>query len=241
MIPSHELKQNGLLASLSPAACARLLPNLELVPLSAGDGIYESGVHIRYLYFPIDCIVCSIGELASGRALLTSLTGNEGMVGVSYLLGCKDAQARAVTLTGGSAFRIKASLLEKEFDLGEELQGLLLTFTHALLVQTIHIAAGARYFSIEQRLSYLLLMLLDRLPGNALRITHDQVSILLGARRESITTVAQELEKTGAITYRRGHMFITNRQELEIRVCESYGVVNKAYRGLQKSPAPSLL
>ena len=83
-------------------------------------------------------------------------------------------------------------------------------------------------------------MSLDRLPGNELRITQAQVAIFLGVRRESITVVAQKLETTtGAINYRRGHLTVVNRQELENRAGESYAVVSKAYQCLQQYAAPA--
>ena len=223
---------NQILAALSPAAYARLLPDLELVRIPAGEGIYETDIRITHLYFPIDCIVACIGELESGAAFQTSITGNDGIVGISYLLGCENAPARAVAFCGGGAFRIPAHLLKKEFDCGGELQRLLLRFTHALIVQTALIAVGARHHSIEQRLCLFLLMSLDRLHGNELFLTHEQVSIFLGARRESITTAAQKLELTGAIRHRRGHLTVASRQELEHRAGESYAVVSKEYQYL---------
>ena len=75
-------------------------------------------------------------------------------------------------------------------------------------------------------------MSLDRLHGNELVLTHEQVSIFLGARRESITTAAQKLELTGAIRHRRGHLTVANRQEMEYRAGESYAVVSKEYQYL---------
>ena len=90
-------------------------------------------------------------------------------------------------------------------------------------------------------LCYFLLMSLDRLPGNELRITQASVSIFPGVRRESIT-VAQKLETTtGAIRYRRGYLTVVNRQELENRAGESYAVVSEAYQCLQEYAAPRTL
>jgi len=220
-------KQNRILSALSPSVFERLLPDLELVYISAGEGIYGPGIHITYLYFPIDCIAASIGELASGETLRTFITGNEGIVGISYLLGAENAQARMVAISSGTAFRIKASLLKREFAAGGELQLLLLQFTHTLIVQTTLIAMGARHYSIEQQLCIFLLMSLDRLPGNNLCVTHDQASILLGARRESVTLAARKLGITGAINYRRGHLTVVNRRELECRAGESYALLSK--------------
>jgi CRP-like cAMP-binding protein len=239
MAPSHSPKQNRILAALPPADYARLLPHLELVCIPSGEGIYEPGIHITHLYFPIDCIVAWIGELASGAAFQTAIAGNEGMAGLSYLLGCENAHARAVVLSGGSAFRIKASLLKKEFESGGALQRLLLRFARALMVQTTLLAVSARHYSIEQQLCHFLLMCLDRLPGNELSITQQQLSIFLGSRRESITVAAQKLEATCAIHSRRGHLTVVNRQELELLAGESDGVVCKEYQYLQEYEVPS--
>ena len=240
MIPAPLSKQNRILGILPAPVYARLLSDLELVSLSPGQGIYEPDIHITHLYFPIDCIVARLCELKSGAAFQTSVTGNEGMVGISYLLGCEKTHGRAVALSGGSAFRIKAPLLKKEFESGGELQRLLLRFIEALIVQMEHIAVGARHDSIEQRLCYFLLMNLDRLAGNELFITHEQVSIFLGTRRESITQAAQRLAITGAIRYRRGHLRVINRQELENRAGDSYAVVSREYQYLQQSPSSSV-
>jgi CRP-like cAMP-binding protein len=229
MITSHSPKQNRILAVLPPAEYARLFPDLELVNVSTGEGIYEPNIRITHLYFPIDCIIARLYELEDGASAQTSITGNEGMVGISYVLGNESTPARAVALSGGSAFRIKAPLLKKEFECGGNLQRLLLRFTQAMIIQTEQISIGNRHHTIEQRLCLFLLMTLDRMSGNELYITHEQVSIFLGVRRESITIAAQKLEAMGAIQYRRGHLTVVNRQELEELAGENYALVSKEY------------
>jgi CRP-like cAMP-binding protein len=229
MDTSHSPKQNHILGVLPPSDYARLLPDLELVNLPVGKGIYEPHIRITHVYFPIDCIIARLYEQEDGASAQTSVTGNEGMVGISYVLGSESTSARAVALNGGSAFRIKASLLKKEFECGGNLQRLLLRFTQALIIQTEQISIGNRHHTIEQRLCLFLLMSLDRMSGNELYITHEQVSIFLGVRRESITTAAQKLEATGAIQYRRGHLTVVNRRELVELAGEIYALVSKEY------------
>lgn len=107
MTLSHSPKQNRILAVLPPADYARLLPDLELVNIPVGEGIYEPNIRITHLYFPIDCIIARLYELESGASVKTSITGNEGMVGIFYLLGSESTAARAVVLNRGSAFHIK--------------------------------------------------------------------------------------------------------------------------------------
>ncbi|MEP6606850.1 MAG: helix-turn-helix domain-containing protein [Nitrosospira sp.] len=91
----------------------------------------------------------------------------------------------------------------------------MLRFTQALIDQTENLSMGNQHLTVEQRLSYFLLLALDRLSGNELYITHDQGGIFLGVRRESISTAAQKLDAAGAIECRRGHLRVSDRSKLE--------------------------
>ena len=69
-------------------------------------------------------------------------------------------------------------------------------------------------------------MSLDRLPGHEVKMTHEQIAIMLGVRRESVTQAALKLQTIGAIHYSRGDITVVDREELENSVCECYTVVN---------------
>ncbi|MEP6606943.1 MAG: Crp/Fnr family transcriptional regulator [Nitrosospira sp.] len=237
MTSSLSPKQNQILAGLPPTIYARLLPALELVSLSGREEVYQLDTRITHLYFPVDCIIARLNVLQSGAAIRTSVTGNEGVVGVSYLLGNESTRARTVAISGGNAFRIKAPLIKKEFNSARALRYVLLRFAHALIMQMGHIAVGAREHTIIQQLCHFLLMALDRLPSNRLHITHRQLAIYLGANRESITFAVQKLETTGAIQRQRGQLTVVNRKELEDLVGQSYAMVANEYRSLQHSIA----
>lgn len=232
MPPPHSAKLNRILAALPLASYTRLLPLLEFVPMPAGHVIYEPGLPIRHLYFPTTSIVARLYETESGACTQTGIIGNEGVAGNSVLFGAENSLVRMVVQSSGNAFRIKADLLKREFELGGELQHLLLRFAHALMIQTEQIAVSNRYHTVDQQLSYLLLMSLDRLPGNELHITHEQVGIMLGVRRESVTVAAHKLQTAGAIRCRRGHLAVVDRQQLEASAGENYAVVKKEYERL---------
>ncbi|MEO6824452.1 MAG: hypothetical protein ABI167_06985 [Nitrosospira sp.] len=103
MTPSNDPSRNRILAALPLCVYERLQPDLELVHISIGDEIYDPDLPIIYLYFPLDCIIACVAELSDGEALLTAITGQEGMVDIFYLFGGEKAPARAVALSGGSA------------------------------------------------------------------------------------------------------------------------------------------
>ena len=233
-------KQNRILAALSLASYTRLLPLLEFVHMPVGHAIYEPALPINYLYFPATCIAVCLYEMEDGSSTQIGVIGNEGLVGIPLLLGSETSPARVVVQSAGNAYRIKASFLKKEFDTSGELRRLLLRFAQALIIQTEQIAVCNRYQTIDQQLSYFLLMNLDRLSGNELHVTHEQVAIMLGVRRESITVAAQKLQTTGAIHCRRGHLAVVDRQQLEASAGESYMVVRKEYERLL-GPFPSAI
>jgi CRP-like cAMP-binding protein len=106
---------------------------------------------------------------------------------------------------------------------------LLLRYTQALITQMTQTAACNRHHSVDQQLCRWLLLSLDRLPGNDLRMTQELISNMLGVRREGVTAAALELQKLGLIRYARGHIHVLDRPGLERRSCECYGVVKREY------------
>jgi len=106
---------------------------------------------------------------------------------------------------------------------------LLLRYTQALISQMAQTAVCNRHHSLEQRLCRWLLMGLDRVRGNELIVTQEQIANMLGVRREGVTAGAFSLQKLGLISYARGHIVATDRHGLEQRACECYAVVKREY------------
>jgi Mn-dependent DtxR family transcriptional regulator len=86
-----------------------------------------------------------------------------------------------------------------------------------------------RHHALEQQLCRWLLLSLDRLPGNELRMTQELIANMLGVRREGVTEAAGKLQAEGLIRYSRGQIKVLDRPGLERRVCECYAVVKKEY------------
>lgn len=64
----HRPQQNALIAGLSAVERERLGKTLELVSLTLGQVLYESGQTMRHAYFPIDCIVSLLYVMENGAS-----------------------------------------------------------------------------------------------------------------------------------------------------------------------------
>ena len=222
-------KQNHLLAALPAPDYARLLPDLEPIAMPLGWVVYESGGHMGYVYFPTTSIVSMLYVIESGASAEIAITGNEGLVGISLFMGGESTPSRAVVQSAGEGYRVTASILKREFALGGELQHLALRYTQALITQMAQTAVCNRHHSLDQQLCRWLLLSMDRLPGNELKMTQELIANMLGVRREGVTVAAGALQAAGLIHYSRGHITILDRAGLEQRVCECYAVVKKEF------------
>jgi CRP-like cAMP-binding protein len=220
-------ERNHLLAALPPEDLERLRPRLKLVPLPLGDALYESGIALHHVYFPVDSIVSLLCVMADGASAEIAVVGNEGIVGVSLFMGGETTPSRAVVQSAGHAFRLKAEILKSEFIQGGSVQHLLLRYTQALITQMAQTAVCNRHHSLDQQLCRWLLLSLDRLPSNELIMTQVLIANMLGVRREGVTEAARELQAAGLIQYNRGHITVLDRAGIEARTCECYAVVKR--------------
>jgi len=223
----HSPRQNHLLGALPAKDYDRLLPDLELVPLPLGWAVYEAGGHLGYLYFPTTSIVSLLYVMEDGSSAEIAVTGHDGLVGIALFMGGESTPSRAVVQSAGYGYRLKASILKREFALGGHLQHLALRYTQALITQMAQTAVCNRHHSVEQQLCRWLLLSLDRLPTNELVMTQELIANMLGVRREGVTEAAGKLQAGGMINYSRGHITVLDRAKLEKRVCECYAVVKK--------------
>src|ERR1700693_5378129 len=219
--------QNHLLAALPAADFQRLLPDLELTALPLAMAVYESGGKLDYVYFPIDCIVSLLYVMKDGASTEIAVVGHDGLVGISLFMGGESTPSRAVVQSAGAAYRLPSMVLKREFEQSHPLQHLLLRYTQALITQMAQTAVCNRHHSVEQQLCRWLLLSLDRLRSNELKMTQELIANMLGVRREGVTEAAGHLQTAGMIQYNRGRIKVLDRPKLEERVCECYAVVKR--------------
>ena len=195
-----------------------------------GKVIYESGVQLEHVYFPVQsCIVSMLYVMEDGASAEIAVVGDEGMVGIALFMGGGTTPGRALVQSAGQAFVLKGNPLKKEFERHGGLQVLLLRYTQALITQMSQTAVCNRHHSVEQQLCRWLLLSLDRLPTNELTMTQELIANMLGVRREGVTEAARKLQARCLIRYSRGRITVIDRPGLEAQVCECYAVVKKEY------------
>jgi CRP-like cAMP-binding protein len=216
---------NRLLAALPKKEYKRLLPELERVPLTFGDILYEPGQAILHVYFPNDSIISLLTTVEGEKALEVGIVGNEGMAGVPALLGVSVSHHRALVQGAGTAMRMTAAVLRRETKQDGPLQRLLQRYTHSLLMQISQSAACNRFHLVDARLARWLLMASDRLQLNDFYLKQEFMANMLGVRREGVSMAAGALQRQELISYIRGHLKITNRAGLEAVACQCYMVI----------------
>lgn len=225
-------RQNSLLAVLPEQEYRRILPQLEPVSLSLEEVLYESGGKLDWVYFPTTAIVSLLYVMENGASAEIAVVGKEGIVGIALFMGGETMPNRGVVQSAGEGYRLRGNLLREEFDRSGPLQQLLLRYTLALLTQMAQTAVCNRHHTVDQQLCRWLLLSLDRLPSNELRMTQELIANMLGVRREGVTEAAGKLQRAGLIHYNRGKITVLDRPGLEARVCECYEVVRAEFRRL---------
>jgi CRP-like cAMP-binding protein len=197
-----------------------------------GQVVYESGATPRHVYFPTTAIVSLLYVMENGASAEIAVVGNEGIIGVAIFMGGHSTPSRAVVQSAGRSLRLKARIVEQEFNQAGAVLHILLRYTQALLTQMAQTAVCNRHHSLDQQLCRWLLLSLDRLSGNELIMTQELIANMLGVRREGVTESALKLQKARLIRYRRGRITVLDRPGLEKRTCECYAVVKKEYARL---------
>jgi len=224
--PSAPPRLNGLLELMPDEVWQRLSPHLQLSNYEVGAVLYEPGTVLRNVYFPTTAVVSVMYETHDGASAEVARVGDEGVAGVSLLMG-GESNCRSIVQRAGQAYRLKGSILKQEFDRGGEVAQILMRYSLSLITQMAQTAVCNRHHSLEQQLCRWLLLSLDRLPGNHIHTTHELIANTIGVRRVGVTQAVGKLQKLGILNCNRGRITVMDRRALESHVCECYAVVKR--------------
>ncbi|GJE43206.1 Crp/Fnr family transcriptional regulator [Methylobacterium soli] len=230
--PSQAEIRNRLLRVLPKCDFALLAPHLQAMPTELRQVLITPQEPVRYLYFPESGFASITTQGSSGRVEI-GLVGREGLVGASPLLLGADRTPFAHFIQGaGEVLCIDRAAFCAAVDESASLRRLLLRYVQIQLIQTAQTAFVNATYSLEVRLARWLLMCQDRTDGDELAITHEFLSLMLGAQRSSTTLAVQALEGYRLIRARRGRITVLDREALEAAADDGYGVPEAEYARL---------
>ena len=224
--------ENQILSSLPSEEWRLVQPHLQPVELEQGQVLFEADMPIEHVYFMDEGMISVVSVMHNGATIEVGTIGNEGMAGLTIILGVDHVPFRHIVQVAGRARRIAASTLLAELKEARALRELLDRYHAAFNTQVMQGMACNGLHSVVQRCCRWLLTTQDRLGSRELNITHEFLAQMLGVRRASVTDVLRPLQADGLITARRGQVTILDAEGLAAAACECYGLIRRAYERL---------
>ena len=220
---------NKLLARLPAATSRQITKRSDEIELQPGDTLSTAGELMRNVYFLTSGLASLVAGVNGHSRVDVALVGDEGMVGVSLVLGVLSAQQTATVRCAGTAWRMPAKEFAAVLSGNEALRERLNLYVYVCMGQLSQSASCTHYHTLEARLARWLLVARDRLGADSFLLTHESLAHMLGVRRAGVTGAASALREQGLIRYTRGAIVVVNRAGLERAACGCYAHTNDAY------------
>jgi CRP-like cAMP-binding protein len=220
-------RENRLLATLSRETLALLEPELKETSAAQGAVFLEPGDSIDRVYFPQSGMISLLIVGREGEMVEVSTVGREGALGLHRGPGGRLSFTRATVQISGRFSTIAAHAFERITLNSASLQDMIASYTEMLLAEAQRLTACNAIHDASSRLCRWLLQCADHIESPQLPLTQEYLAQMLGVRRTTVTLLAQELQKRGAVKYSRGKMTILSRKMLEDGSCECYEMMQR--------------
>lgn len=220
---------NRLLDALPTDELESLRQLWQAVSCPAGEELCHEGHSLAYVHFPISGIYSTLVALRDGSMLEAATVGNEGLVGISAVLGLDFSAKTATAPVSGECLRLSVAELRSQLARHRGLDRILHRYAAFALRNAYQTVVCNAAHSTVERLCRWLLASQDRLAGDFVAVTHEALAHLLGVRRQTVTVILGTLQVEGLIHLRRGGVHILDRSGLESWCCECYGVSRSLY------------
>jgi CRP-like cAMP-binding protein len=159
------------------------------------------------------------------------IIGREGMTGLAVLNGSDRSPYSTFMQVGGAGHRMSAHTLRRLLE-HTGLRSAFSRWAQAFMIQATQTTVANARATIEERLARWLLMSHDRVDGDELALTHEFLSLMMGAGRPGVTEAVHALSRKGLIRGGRGMIVILDRDGLLERAGSFYGTPESEYERL---------
>lgn len=219
---------NKLLLGMAPEDRARLEPLLSSENLASRQYLERRGEWQVKIYFIESAVVSNLETSDIPVPLEVGVVGCEGIVGASAICKLLPQRDSRVQIAG-DALALEREAFQKQLDASPSLLHYLLRYIQTQIVQLSLAASAGVRATVQQRLARKLLMYHDRIGNDDLPLTHENMSVIMGVRRASITHAIHNLEAELWIKAQRGRIHIRNRRGLAEYCGPFYGVAEAHY------------
>ena len=220
---------NRLLSSLSEAVFAAVAPHLKPVELKLGDVVATTDGKVTRVLFPHSGVISLVVELTNGQMIETAMVGRDGVFNGASALDGKVSLNKGIVQQAGSASAIDVDRLRAVADTHQTFRSIIIRHEQVMFAQSQQSAACNAAHLVEARMCKWLLRMRELSESDDLTVTQEFMAQMLGVRRTSVSIVAGNLQKTGLIKYRRGHIRIMDLEGLRKGSCECYGTIEAQY------------
>jgi CRP-like cAMP-binding protein len=226
---------NGFLSALSADDFELIRPHLRTADLVQETVLVEVGERLTRVYLPHQGVISLVVKLAKGEHVQIAMIGRDSILGAFSTLGDATAISSAVVLVSGTASTVELDRLRDAAQRSANLRALLARHGLAAYAQIQQTAGCNAAHTVEARLARCLLQVHDLSGGRELALTQESLAQMIGARRNSVSLVANTLQQANFIHYSRGHIVITNLEGLSKTSCECYATVKANYERLLRT------
>jgi CRP-like cAMP-binding protein len=210
-----------------------------VLQLRRGDQLTDLMGRPDHLYV-IDSAVISLGaDLVDGRGAEVALLGVGDLLGLSSVHAWGVMPYRATVQRAGTLWQFNVGGLQNDLLRSVRLSDYIRTVLQRVFVQITQSALCYRHHHIEQQLAKTLLQYQDLTQLEHILLTQQELSELLGVRREGVTQAIGKLQSLGVISSSRGCVHIVSRPQLQRHACECYHHIARTLELPQSLPSGS--
>ncbi len=220
---------NGFLSALAADDYELIRPHLRTGEMPHEAVLAETGETLKRAYFPHRGVISLIVKLAKGEHVQVAMIGRDSVLGALSAIGDARALNTAAVLVAGTASVLELDRLRAAADHSSSLRTLLARHGLVVYAQVQQTAGCNAAHPVESRLSRCLLQTHDLSGDCRLLLTQEMLAQMIGARRNSVSLVANTLQQANFIHYSRGHIQINNLDGLRQTACECYATVKAQY------------